>query len=520
MLKPDHVTIEKCLTPARLQYERLEELMLDACDRAVDHGSIENLLKAEGFELLRLLFQAHLDIRSQSEEKLDCVIGSDGEKRRQRISNRCKTLGTIFGDVIVKRIKYGGKYKGIPGLHPMDISLNISPDKYSDGLRRLAVEESAKVSFQEASETIGRTTSGCVGKRQCEELTVKTAVDFEDFYQQRSCCEDDIENNDSLLVLSCDGKGISMHKEDLRDATKKKAEESRSRRLASRLSPGEKTGSKRMATVATVYNVAPHIRTPEEILGIANQAQDEKEDENCQPKKRPKIKNKRVFASVAHTSAEVVKQMFDEAEKRDPKHQRESVILVDGHEHQLNLVKEESAKRSMGSCIIVDLIHVIEYLWKAAHAFFPGNAVEEKAEAEVWVQERLQRLLEGNVLTVASGIRQSATKQGLEGNRRAAADSCANYLQKYAEYLKYDHYLEKGYPIATGVIEGACRHLVADRMAITGARWRLERAEAVLKIRSIRSSGDFEEYWAYHKSRELHRNHISCYDEESLPLAA
>ncbi len=99
-------------------------------------------------------------------------------------------------------------------------------------------------------------------------------------------------------------------------------------------------------------------------------------------------------------------------------------------------------------------------------------------------------------------------------------DKCADYLLKYRNYLRYDQYLQQGYPIATGVIEGTCRHLVNDRMDITGARWRLDRAEAVLRIRALRASGDFDEYWQFHKLQEFKRNHVSKFQNPEILLAA
>lgn len=102
----------------------------------------------------------------------------------------------------------------------------------------------------------------------------------------------------------------------------------------------------------------------------------------------------------------------------------------------------------------------------------------------------------------------------------ASADTCANYLLKHNGGMAYHKYLDAGYPIATGVIEGACRHLIKDRMDVTGARWCLNGAEAILKLRSLRSSGDFESYFEYHKQQELRRNHISRYQNLQLEHAA
>ena len=77
--------------------------------------------------------------------------------------------------------------------------------------------------------------------------------------------------------------------------------------------------------------------------------------------------------------------------------------------------------------------------------------------------------------------------------------------------------LELGAPIAKGVIEGACRHLICDRLDITGARWRLPSAEAVLRLRSLQSSGDFDAYWQFHEQEEARRNHASRYADGKLP---
>jgi len=123
----------------------------------------------------------------------------------------------------------------------------------------------------------------------------------------------------------------------------------------------------------------------------------------------------------------------------------------------------------------------------------------------------LLRVLQGESSLVAAGIRRSATLKKITPSKRKPVDKCANYLLKLAPYLKYHDYLNKGYPIATGVIEGACRYLVQDRMGITGARWSLCGAEAVLKLRSLKISGEFDEYWNFYEKQEFIRNHESKY---------
>jgi hypothetical protein len=152
------------------------------------------------------------------------------------------------------------------------------------------------------------------------------------------------------------------------------------------------------------------------------------------------------------------------------------------------------------------------YLWSASLAFHG----EGSPERENWVGERLLAVLEGRASLVAAGMRRSATKRGLATAEREPVDVCAQYLLNHTAYLRYDEYLKAGLPIATGVIEGACRHLVKDRMAVTGARWSLAGAEAVLQLRALRSSGDFDEYWKFHEQREYERNHATRYAGEKV----
>lgn len=200
--------------------------------------------------------------------------------------------------------------------------------------------------------------------------------------------------------------------------------------------------------------------------------------------------------------------MFEEAFRQDPAGTKTWVCLTDGNHTQIRLMKERAAAIGVRLTIVLDVIHVLEYLWKAVAAFFPNTSTPA---AEAWVTARFLRILKGESGLVAAGIRRSATKRGLSKTARKAVDACAGYLHSHREYLRYDRFLRHGFPIATGVIEGACRHLIKDRMDVTGARWSLAGAEAVLKMRALKSSGDFDAYWTFHEARELERNHTSHY---------
>lgn len=487
---------------AHQHYAQLVQTLSADATQTLEHGAVEALIQQEGIELLRRLLQSHLDLRSRQEAPQQNVVGSDAIPRPHRRKQLHRQLTSLFGEVQVTRNGYSTKQVGVSALYPEDGKLNLSVDQYSDGVRRRVAIEASKVSFAETSTTIAETTGAQVGKRQCEEVTVKVAQDFAEFYAQRQVNAP--EPSSELLVLTTDGKGIVMHPEDLREATAKAAQQAVGQ-SKSRLSPGEKRQRKRMATVASVYSTAPYVRQPEDIIG-----------EERDPPERPAIANKRVWASVRQDAKTVIESAFTEAHQRDPNHRRTWIVLVDGAEHQLDVIQAAAQHEGVALTIVLDFIHVLEYLWKAALCWMtPGTP-----EIETWVQERALRLLQGNVSEVAASIQRSATVQNLDPRACKSVDQCADYLLKYRDYLHYDQYLAQGYPIATGVIEGACRHLVADRMDITGARWRLDRAEAVLQIRALRTSGDFEQYWEFHKLQEFKRNHASKFQDPEQLLGA
>jgi len=170
-------------------------------------------------------------------------------------------------------------------------------------------------------------------------------------------------------------------------------------------------------------------------------------------------------------------------------------------------METEARNRRVELTIVLDLIHALEYLWSAAYCFHADGT----KEAEAWVTQRLTALLEGKVSDVTAGICRSATLRGLSAQARKPVDACARYFLNHKQYMRYDEYLAAGLPIASGVIEGACRHLVKDRMDLTGARWSLSGAEAVLRVRALRSSGDFDAYWWFHLENERYRNHTANY---------
>jgi hypothetical protein len=481
--------------PARDELERLIERLNSEDLGRMQHSEVEALVEKEGREVLRRLYQAHLQVRA-SRETGEPVVGADGVERGFRRDTQ-RALTTVFGDVEVSRLHLTAR--GAPGgLHPLDAELNVPPEQQSHHVQRRVGWLAANEPFEAVVATLEQTTGASVAKRQVEYLTRRAAMDFDAFYAET--ISEPVAMG-RLLVMSFDGKGIVMRPEALRPATKRAAEASP--RLKHRTSPGEKRGRKRMAQVATVYELPVQPRTADDIVA----------EFGGEHPPRPRPVNKRVWASIEREPSEVIFDAFYEAATRDPKLERTWVVLVDGNEEQLKHIRREARELGVELTLVLDVIHVLEYLWKAAWC------LHETADpaAEEWVTERLRRLLEGDVSGVASGIRRSATKRGLSPEQRQPMDKCADYLLKYKDMLRYDRYLAAGMPIATGVIEGACRHLIQDRMDIAGARWSLDGAEAVLRLRSLRSSGDFDAYWEFHLRQERERNHLRRYAAHEFP---
>ena len=493
---------ESAFASARTHAAQVEGILGGAEMIRKPHSDVEEFLDEKGREWARLMYEEHLRMRAALERRTE-VVGADGvERRSARDSER--HLETVVGRVPVPRLAY--QAPGSPDLHPMDASLNLPRELYSHGIRRMVAKEAARASFDEVVEIVRDYTGSTIAKRQVEELAIRAAQDFDAFYEQRAAARDP---KDDLLVISTDGKGVVMRHEDLREGTRRAAEKS-TRKLETRLTPGEKSNRKRMAQVATVYSVAPFPRSAADILHTLR-------DADAVDAKRPHPTDKRVWASVEKTTRMVIREAFAEALRRDPDKRRRWVVLVDGEPKQLRAVKAEARRAGVTVTILVDLVHVLEYIWAAARALFG----ESNAKAEGWVGDRLLALLTGRSGgEIARTIRWwAARNKKLGDSELRAIDKACDYLadRTRTRLMHYQDALRDGLPIATGVIEGACRYLVKDRMDRTGARWSLTGAEAVLRLRALRASGDFDEYWRFHLTRDHERNHASRYEDGKIP---
>jgi len=470
-------------------FSRLMSWNRSAGSLAADAYGVEKELFVGGMEVLRHMLAENFNARGLGDVGRALVRPRDEDAEAVVLSHRRRherNYESIFGTIRSERLGYSAP--GQSSIHPLDEMLNLPGRKYSYVLQERGARRCGRGPFDEALDELERTTAGHVPKRQLEKVAVDAAQDFTAFYERRSTADLPLEDSGPILVAGIDCKGVPKRK------TEKEKAESRKVRLG----PGEKRTKKRMATVASVHTTQPHPRTAEQVVANLMDPDTPRPDTP-----RPRPENRRLWASLKQGKDGVIQQVAQEMQHRDPAGEKMPVCVMDG-ERALKTRAIKYLQRAFPSLILVlDIIHVVEYLWKAAYAFHEPQS----EDARLWVRERLLRILNGEVSLVARGMRQSATKQGLWPTERKPVDVACNYFLKNKDRMRYDEYLASGLPIASGAVEGACGHLVKDRMEITGATWNVDDdgAEAILRIRSVDKSGDWKKYWKFHMDQERGR---------------
>ena len=458
-------------TPASLEFALLQSWLASPTVLQLPLHHIESQQQAKGREVQRLLLQTHLQNRGNGDVGPALYLPDDVVYSHRRL--RARSLTTVFGTVEIVRMGYSRP--GAPSIFPLDQSLVLPARSFSYELQRRLVKAAVQNPFLESVQTIAELTGVAVSKRSLEEILPDAAQDFDAFYQQRSPGP----ATGSILVAAVDCKGIPMVKPGGAQPTP-------------RLTKGQKANKKRMATVAAVFTRAPWVRTPEQVVESLFPTGRRAADAPVPP--RPE--NKRVWASLLKGKTAVIQEVAEEMQRRDPSASKTRVALTDG-ERALQIRVEST----LNVTLILDLIHVLEKLWKAAYVFHPEGSLK----AELWVMDRTFQILFGEVGQVVKGIRQSITKRGLSGVKRKTLEAVTGYLYRNRTRMRYDEYLANGWPIASGPVEGACKNLIKDRMERSGMRWTEQMAEAIVQLRAICLSGDFDAYWQFHIEQDQRR---------------
>jgi hypothetical protein len=384
---------------------------------------------------------------------------------------------SIFGELHLDRWVYGTREGQRIEHVPLDARLGLPAGDFSyvleDWSQRLCVKEA----FAESASTLESLLGISLSVRTLEAMNQRASAQAETFRATQA--PPPAAEEGELLVSTSDCKGVPM----CRPAAPLK--------MGLRRKKGEKANKKQMACVGAVYSIAPFVRTADDIL-----------DEVLRHERggqRPKPQHKRLWAELTrpyageqrHAKDAVFAAMSDDLIRRNRGVQRPVIYLADG-ERALWEKQREYFPWAIG---ILDLFHVLEYLWLAAHCLHR----EGSAEAQGFVSQRLRALLEGKVTTVIAGLRSLA---GHQSGKRRTLGRVANYFEHNREHMRYDEYLAKGYPIGSGVAEGACRHLVKDRMEQTGMHWKIPGAQAMLDLRALYLNGDWENFMAFRIAKE------------------
>jgi hypothetical protein len=401
---------------------------------------------------------------------------------------------SVFGKLKVPRSCY--RTEGQEGIMPLDAEANLPQRSYSYLLQQWMDLLSIRDSFGESEITLQELLGLTVSQSRFEVVSHETKSHYDEFYHNKETPS--AESEGEIEVLGFDGIGVPMIK---KEAAK----------IQARLGKGEKRQKKKEAMVGVSYTVNSKERTAEEVaesLVYPEKARDKKSEKKDAEKVR--AQNIRRFASLERSRQEVIEEIVKDAKKRDPAQKRPWVVVMDG---ALNLWKLVFiVLGNLNFVGILDIIHVVEYLWVAANALYDEKAPERKK----WVYEHLLSLLQGRVGRVIGGLKQTLRKRKLKVSQRKALKDVIRYFENHREWMRYDEYLSKGYPIGSGVVESSCGHTVKDRMEGTGRRWSVEGAESVLLLRSIYTSGDWDMYWDSYMKIERKRVYGKVLDTLNL----
>ena len=454
----------------------LERYLADAEGAGAGLPELERESLRRGREIVRLALQSHLDARSPGDVGRALLLDHpDGTVRLGEKRLHTRSIVTIVGELSVSRLGYAAP--GHRSVHPLDAELFLPARPFSYDVQRHLARAAVCGPFDEAVRTMGELAGVTVPKRSAEQIVLDAACDFETFYARRSgaaLCDGD------LVVGAVDGKGIPMVKPEgaLKVVRRKK---------------GEKPNKKKMATVAAVHACAPRPRTTETVL--ASLFAEGPQKDRREARQRPK--DKRVWASLLSTKDTFIAEVKAEMLRRDPDRSHTWVMVTDGE----RALQRRVTAAFEGVTLVLDLLHVMEKLWKVGHALYG----EGSPEAVAFVRERARRVLDGEVSQVVKGLRLIATKRHLTGEKAKTLRSVADYLYANRTRMAYDDYMAKRWPIASGSVEGTCKCLVRDRFERSGMRWSPAMAEAMLRLRAIYLSGDWDEYWEWHITQDQER---------------
>jgi hypothetical protein len=456
----------------------------------LDHGDREKAVAESGRELQRQVLEATFVVDSVREERTAPLTSAAGIRHGTVEKGHGRGVVSIFGPVRAGRMAYRNRREA--NLYPADARWILPEDPYSLGMRALAAYHLAEGGYGQALEVIKARTGVTVGRAQLAGIAEDLAGWVDEFYDQRAFGADTDLPDTDVIMMQADGKGVAMRPGH--------------RKAAGKETDSAHPGIKKMAEIVAVADFTPAVREPEDIAAPPARRKE---------RPGPQARDKWVAASITESIEDMIGVAFNEADRRDPYRVRQRVFLVDGNKQQLTAIADHAGERGLKVPVFVDFIHVSGYLGKAAAALHPGNP----QAAREWADGQKLRVLHGRAKAVAATLASVAAKARARNSRPdlTDVDKAVTYLTNNHMYMRYDKALAAGWPIATGIIEGACRFVIEDRFGITGARWSPDGADVILKLRAVVVNGDLDDYMTYYKQRYLEDIHLTRYDPASIP---
>lgn len=410
----------------------------------------------------------------------------DGQTAQRLAELHALRYRSIFGTFKLQRTVYGSREGQALAFVPLDNRLQLPRNGCSyllqDWDQSLAMEQP----FGPVNQTIQRMlklTQSVDSLENTNRQMAQDVADFRDLQAPPPAAEEG-----QLVVVTGDGKGVIIRGQGSKTV------------CGGERPGGQRANQKRMATVAAVYTVDRYQRTADDVVAALFR------DEDYQPAPRPQPCHKRVWASMPQDGpaprssiAVVFDWVWWEFAQRNPQLRRPTICLCDGQEALWQACAE--AVLDPDRIDILDLLHVTPRLWLAAKTLYGAKS----SQVLPFVRQRVTQILEGRVTTVIRAIRRLAKERGVPAASRKVLGRICGYFHKHRDRMRYDEYLREGYPIASGVIEGACRHLIKDRMERAGMHWTVAGAQAMLDLRSVWISGQWEAFQQERIERETER---------------
>ncbi len=449
----------------------------------IERGLFKQLLQL-GRHLLWLFFT----LRSQQSSREIFTTAAGVSLPYHRDTKR--DYVSIFGKLPIWRPYF---YQvGVGSACPLDTALSLGEDSYSDMLREIAAYLGVYGVYHKVCDIIERFLGLRLSSRVVQDQILTDAADVDTYYQQKPAPETAVES--AVLVIQADGKGVPLIVEAETPAPV-------------RLGKGQKRGHKKEAIVTPAYTIAPTPRTPEAVLTSYYNLSPGTEKPPADCSNHPAPQNKHVWATLDGKDT-ALERLTHHIRTREGVHIQQRVALCDGCE----ALQTRMATYFPDYAQILDFIHANEYLWDVATVLLG----EDDQKRLPWMIQHTRQLLAGETRAVIVEFRDLTAQPATKAHQREQLTKTANYFERNLPYMDYATYLAHGWPIASGVIEGACRHFVKDRCELSGMRWSLQGAERLLRLRAVAENDDWEAYHTYRK-RQRHKR---LYNQPSPQLAS